>query len=250
MIEEYRPSAGRRSLSLRPSELGRRLFADDGWDPYLEDLATLWLLHWNIATNAERSTTWFWAFSHVHEPEFTRDSLTSALLGWVETAGWKRVAESSLKRDIDCLLRTYLPSRHGRGGLAEDSLDCPLVELDLLREAGDRHTFQFTRGPQTELPDLILLYAVLDYWQKRSPKSQTLSLADLTHQPGSPGRVFQIDEDSMAGRLEGLEGLSQGKVRFGQTAGLKQLYRKGKYSPFDALACYYDMAREGVAYGA
>ena len=62
------------------------------------------------------------------EPEFTRDSLLSALEVWVDTAGWKRIALSSLKRDVDCFLRTYLPARGGNA-ILEDSLDCPLVEL-------------------------------------------------------------------------------------------------------------------------
>src|SRR5262249_5952241 len=49
------------SASIRPSEFGRRLLSDDGWDPFLEDPGTLWLLHWIIASNVRRCTTWFWA---------------------------------------------------------------------------------------------------------------------------------------------------------------------------------------------
>ena len=47
------------------------LKAQPGWaglDPYLEDPATLWLLHWQIASNLGRATTWFWTFSHFNEP--------------------------------------------------------------------------------------------------------------------------------------------------------------------------------------
>lgn len=252
VIEEHQADPSVRRTSLRVTGLGRSLFAEEGWDPYLEDPATAWLLHWQIATNSERCTTWFWAFSHVHDPEFSRESLTAGLLRWAEAAGWKRVAESSLKRDVDCFVRTYLPSRQGHAGPLEDSLDCPLTDLGLLAEAGDRHTFQFNRGPQHELPDAVLLYAVLAYWDRRSPKSETFPLHHLTHQPGSPGRVFQIDEDSMAGRLEALEGMTRGKVRFGQTAGvgIKQVYRKGSTDPVAILAAYYDAAKEGVAGGA
>jgi hypothetical protein len=245
MIEEFQAEPSVRRMSLRPTVLGNALFPDNGWDPYLEDPATLWLLHWLLATNIERATTWYWAFSHVHEPEFTRESLTAALTRWVQTAGWKRIAETSLRRDVDCFLHTYLPSRLAQG-LLEDSLDCPLTELGLLREAGDRDTFQFNRGPQPELPDAVLLYAAFSYWLRRAPGSETLSLHDLTHQPGSPGRIFQIDEDSMAARLEEFENLSGGTVRFGHTAGLKQLYRKGDLSPFAVIEAYF----AGVACGA
>lgn len=249
VLEEYQPDPAIRRTALRATALGRSLFAEhDGWDPYSEDPATAWLLHWQITTNAERCTTWFWAFSHVHEPEFTRESLTSSLVRWVETAGWRKGgAVSSLKRDVECFVRTYLSARLSHGAPPEDSLDCPLTDLGLIVEAGDRHTFQFNRGPQYELPDAVLLYAVLAYWDRRSPKSETFPLHHLTHQPGSPGRVFQIDEDSMAGRLEVLEGVTRGKVRFGQTAGIKQLYRKVAPDPLAVLTAYYDAAKEGVA---
>jgi hypothetical protein len=238
VVEEYQPDPSIRRTSLRPTTLGTALFPDKGWDPYLEDPATLWLLHWLIATNTERATTWYWAFSHVHEPEVTRESLTAALVRWVETAGWKRIAETSLKRDVDCFLRTYLPSRHAQA-ILEDTLDCPLTELGLLREAGDRNTFHFNRGPQHELPSHVLLYATYCFWLKHAPSSETLSLHDLTHHPGSPGRMFQIDEDSMAGRLEEFEKLSRGTTRFGHTAGLKQLYRSDELAPHAVIEDYF-----------
>lgn len=31
-----------------PSEFGKKLLAEDGWDEFLEDPASLWLLHWNL----------------------------------------------------------------------------------------------------------------------------------------------------------------------------------------------------------
>ena len=96
--------AGGRGAALAPTDFGSLLSADDGLDPYLEDPATLWLLHWQIASNRSRATTWFWTFSHFHEPEFTREALTSALARRAQTLGGKPVAASSLKRDVDCFL--------------------------------------------------------------------------------------------------------------------------------------------------
>jgi hypothetical protein len=106
VLEENRAGGA----AMRESVLGTLLLDDGGLDPYLEDPATLWLLHWQIASNRSRATTWFWAFSHFHEPEFTREALTSALLRWTQTLPGKQVAESSLKRDVEVFLRTYVPS--------------------------------------------------------------------------------------------------------------------------------------------
>ena len=46
IIEEDPEVSQNRGRVLRPTELATRLLADDGWDPYLEDPATVWLLHW------------------------------------------------------------------------------------------------------------------------------------------------------------------------------------------------------------
>lgn len=226
VLEEYQPRPPSRATLVRPSRLGKTLLSDRGWDPYLEDPATLWLLHWHIASNVSRATTWYWVFSHVHEPEFTKDALVNLLQEWVDTAGWKRVASSSIRRDIDCFLRTYVPSRQTQTLVVEDTLDCPLVELNLLREAGDRQTFQFNRGPQTDLPIGLLLYATVDFWERMKPDTETLSLNDLAYHAGSPGRLFQIDEDSLAGRCEDMEEWTKGKLTYAETAGIKQLYRR------------------------
>ena len=224
---------------LRASRLGELLLADDGLDPYLEDPASLWLLHWQIATNRYRAATWFWAFSQYHEPEFTRESLYSALHNWTQTLPGKQVAETSLRRDVEVFLRTYVPARHGRAEVAEDSLDCPLIELGLITQPLGSQTYHFRRGRQQSLPDGILLYATLAFWDAVAPAAKTLALAELARQPGSPGRVFKIDESSLVERLETVERLTEGAVTYGETAGLRQLYRRGQVDPLGALTAAY-----------
>jgi hypothetical protein len=217
--------------------LGELLLADDGLDPYLEDPATLWVLHWQIASNRARASTWFWAFSYFHEPEFTRETLTSALYKWTQTLPGKQVAESSLKRDVEVFLRTYVPSRQSRGDIAEDSLDCPLVELSLITQQGQ--SYRFRRGSQSGLADVILLYAILRFWEAFSPAAETLALHDLARQPASPGRLFKIDESSLVERLEAVDKWTDGALSYGETAGLRQLYRRKRIDPNDVLAEAY-----------
>ena len=43
---------------------------DEGKDPYLEDIGTLWLLHYNLAKNMEDATSWYFFFN-----EFNLQSL-------------------------------------------------------------------------------------------------------------------------------------------------------------------------------
>ncbi len=221
---------------LRPTRLGRLLLADDGLDPYLEDPASLWLIHWQLATNRHRAATWFWAFGMFHEPEFTRETMTAALVQWTQALPGKRVAESSVKRDVDVFLRTYAPARPGRGDAAEDTLDCPLAELGLIALPAGGHAYQFRRGEQRGLPDNVLLYAALSFWDAHRPAAGTLALQDLARLPGAPGRVFKLDEASLAGRLERAEELTDGAVTYGETAGLRQLYRRRPADALDVLA--------------
>lgn len=225
--------------ALRPTPLGKLLFADHGLDPFLEDPATLWLLHWQIASHRYRATTWFWTFSHFHEPEFTRDLLAGALSKWTETLGGKKLAPSSLRRDVDVFLRTYVSSRQSRPEIAEDTLDCPLIELRLITAAPTGQTFQFRRGSQESLPSGILLFATLVFWEATAKVSQTLSIADLARQPGSPGCLFKIDESSLVERYEDIESWTDGALTYRETAGLKQLYQRKPIDAFETLESAY-----------
>ena len=65
--------------------------------------------------------------------------------------------------------------------------------------------------------------------------AQTLSFEALAHEPGSPGRVFLIDEDTLADRLMGIEAASGGIYRWSETAGLKQLIREREVTDEEAL---------------
>jgi len=149
------------------------------------------------------------------------------------------VAESSLKRDVEVFLRTYVPSRQSRGDITEDSLDCPLVELGLLTQPSDGHAYLFRRGAQHGLPDGILLHAVLQFWEAFAPTAETLAINDLARQPGSPGRLFKIDESSLVERLEGIERQTDGALSYGETAGLRQLYRRKRLDPQEVLSNAY-----------
>ena len=135
--------------------------------------------------------------------------------------------------------------------MVEDSLDCPLVELGLIKASPDRRTFRFRRGPQEDLPDGILLYAIHHYWQVFNPHAETLSVADLSRQPGSPGRLFKIDESSLVSRLEQVEAMTDGTLSYRETAGIRQLYRRkiSGLDSFDLLEAAYT-ASTGSAGGA
>ena len=213
---------------------GRHLFADDGLDPYMEDPATAWLVHWRIAGNAT-NTTWFWGFSHCPVGTFDRDTLVHGLVKFAQDRGWSRAAVSTIRNDVLCFVRTYVPQALSRRANYEDALESPLTELGLIGQMGRRDGFRLARGRKPTLGPGVVAYATTTFWNRYSG-SQTLSFEALAHEPGSPGRVFLLDENTLADRLFEVEAASGGAYGWSETAGLKQLIRERHVTNDEALA--------------
>jgi hypothetical protein len=230
--------SGTRSRGMRPSDLGRSLFILPGWDPYLEDDGSLWLLHWQLATNPARATTWYWAFNLLKEQDFTRETLLAGLARLVEGHNWSRVSPSSLRDDVSCFIRTYVPGKRGPTSTPEETLDCPLTNLGLIIQAGDDR-YRFNNGPKPGLPSGIFLYALVDSWAKRHAKQDTLSLREIVYGEAGPGRVFRLDDDSVLSYLDEVEALSEGRLTFNDTEMVRQVVRRGTITPEEVLDAYY-----------
>jgi hypothetical protein len=186
----------------QPTDFGRRLLGMDGWDPYLEDPASLWLLHWRLLEPTCEAAAWYFAFNHLRSAEFTAETLTDELTRFATQDGTK-VAESSLKKDAICLLRTYATQgASGRKGMHEDSLDCPFAELGLIERMGDARHYRFRMGEKRSLPPEVVVAAVLEFAARRSSQASTVSIASLLYDPGSPGQVFKLTESALYGAID------------------------------------------------
>ena len=216
-----------------PTPLGIMLFGQRGLDPFFEYPATAWLIHWQLAGSPTK-TTWFWAFSYYSSTFFDREQLALGLLGLAKDRGWKRVAPTTVKSDVACFVRTYVSMLPSGKASHEDSLESPLTELGLVRLVGKRDGFQFVRGRKPSLSNGVFSYAVADFWSRFSA-ARTLSFESVAHEPGSPGRVFLLEENELADRLARLEESSGGLYRWSETAGLKQLLRTRELSIEEAL---------------
>ena len=133
LIIENPKSSRPRSPGLITTPLGDQLFGKNGWDRYMEDPGTLWLLHWLLLAPPSRLPVWWLAFNEFHAVEFDEDDLKAVIDTQLDAVGvWAKPHPSSIKKDISALLRTYAPAvRSGRIGI-DDILDCPLRELNLI----------------------------------------------------------------------------------------------------------------------
>lgn len=240
VAEESASTSNGRTRGIALSPLGQALFVEPAWDAYLEDDGSLWLLHWHLATNAARATTWYWAFNLFKEQDFTREGLTNSLSRLVEEKNWSRVSPASLLNDVSCFLRTYVSGRRGPASTAEETLDCPLTNLGLISETGDQGRYRFNVGAKPSLPDAIFCHALLDCWERRHSSQGTLSLREIVHGEGSPGRVFRLNDDAVLAYLDNLSDLTNGRLVFEDTVMVRQVAKHGDIAWGEVVNAYYD----------
>jgi hypothetical protein len=156
------------SDTLQPTPLGEYLFdAHSGRDPYLEDEATLWLIHWALATNRELATAWYWFFNKFHKSDFTAQEAATALSDWVKANLTTKVAPTTVKGDASLLLRMYTPSRGNTRTPIEEALDSPLSLLRLITQTAGGRSFASAAESRPNLPVGIFGYALTELMQHR-----------------------------------------------------------------------------------
>lgn len=239
LIEEDTANKKPGVVSLRVSTIGKRLLSEQGWDPYLEDDASLWLVHWLLVSNPAIGTTWQIAFSLFQRPDFTKREMVNHVAAFAEKQSVK-VNGSSLSRDVDCFVRTYTPAKvTTKQAIAEESFDCPLQELGLLHSSPDGELYRFSIGVKPTLPSQIFGYALSEYFDAVRDGCNTMSVQECLYGSGSPGQAFRLDENTLIAHVEELEKITRGKVALDETAGLKQIYRRERIDALKLLESYY-----------
>jgi len=212
-------------------------------DPHLENLGTIWAVHWHVVTNPHVATTWYWMFNGFPKSTFDSQSTLDSLKAVISTHAWRIPSSNTVERDFDCFIRCYTVSRAKKGGLSEDSLECPFAELELIQQTHERGVYEFQRGPKQTLPENVFAYALAKFWANIN--SETLSLEHVAHAPGSPGRVFKLDEPSIVERLENIETSSLSHFRWIDNSGLRQIQRISHISdPLFLLRAPYKIKRK------
>ena len=194
---------------LEVTRLGSAVFGDNGFDPYLEDVRTLWLLHWNLSSRTKGALfAWRFLLNQWPYPEFTRSEALAAFIRESSKLGYAH-SPVTLSQHLDVFLHTYHSSRSANLGI-EDSLDAALVELSLLESIGERKAeggrwesvYAFRREPKPEITPALFIYCVADFWARFHPNDDTLTLREVAVGLCSPGQVLKLPEDDVRARLE------------------------------------------------
>lgn len=225
------------------TELGAYLFSDEkGKDPFLEDTASLWLLHYSIIKNQKVFifNTFFNEFTK-EKTEFTKEQLISFLKRKTEEQEITLFSLKTYESDANVFIRTYLRSVDGKADV-EDETSNLLTELNLIipftrKGLGDKDVqwYKVNRSNRGELPLAILLFAILDQY----PDSNSISFYDLLDGRNSPGVIFNITERGLEDKLKELSESRPGEVIYSDTAGNRVFQIKSSLNKWKILDEYY-----------
>lgn len=207
--------------SIARTELGHAIFSENGWDPYLEDDTTLWLLHWLIASNGTEATSVFWFFNRFHKPEFTSKEVADALRDFCRENVTGRLAESTLRHDVALILRMYESAHTDKDVPLEEGLDSPMSTLDLVHAIEATKCHESKREFRWRLPLAPFGFAVEELFDQTSQAA--LPIERLLHSDGvlaEPGSVFRLTEDCLVRKAEELIAWLPGHYELRETAGI------------------------------
>ncbi|KGR99713.1 DUF4007 family protein [Burkholderia pseudomallei] len=200
-----------------PGAIGRKLLDPaDGWDPHLESLESLWLLHWRLCTSAALAA-WSVVFGDGRLMRFDRQRLIAALAERAEGAA-RPLAASTLEQHASIFLQTYYqPERSG-----DDTSWCPLQDLSLLRatkEEDGRVVFNTDLRAPVGLSLRVFAIALVEYVAAGEGGSSSVDFQRLLKGANSPGVVFRLDEHQLRTFVENLaQGPLHGALRFVDTS--------------------------------
>ena len=225
-----------------PNDLADKLFDDTtGWDPYLEDDASLWLLHYQLITT-DRASTYNLIFNGLRRDrvEFTRDHFVNYVKRQAEVFQTS-VNENTVRNDFDVFVKMYTRTET----LAKDrdeGLSGVLTDLNLIktlyREKGrnkDGAYYVIENTEKGNLPDAVLLYGILTSGGfERSVNFNTLLTA-----PNQVGSVFALNATGLYTKLERIAADKANATVFSDQAGIRELSFKKDLDPLAILATYY-----------
>lgn len=192
------------------------------YDPYFEDIFTLWVLHYKIIKNEKMCIAWYLFFNEYYVDEFTREDLQSGLLDrFKKRIGDLPFSESSLKDDCNSVIKTYL-SDDTEDKHPENNLICPLSELGLIKaKECNKKTYIKSKPAFETLDRLAVLYVIAD---NLKGEKTSVDISAILKEPGNAGRVFNLDRVLLNEYLDALR--VGGYIEVNRTAGLDVVYVK------------------------
>ena len=176
-----------KSVVLTPTDLGKLIHH---YNPYLDDMGTLWLLHYIIGSD-KRYVIWNRLVNQII-PENTRISTAIARPYFDDLAAFysERTMDNNVRSEVGAVWNAYTEQALGY--------------LDYIRAESEQI---YVRGDREPVSPHIFCAALLSYRERFAPKAVTLDVAVLASNANSPGRVFGLTNRRVRDLLEDAKGL-------------------------------------------
>jgi len=219
-----------------PTEFGMRLFDDEnGYDPFLEDEASLWLLHYQLVKNS------FASIYSIIFNEFRKEKLffnKETFVNYVKRIGESNpdlnFNENTVAKDFIVFANLYKNDPESKD--VEDSFSGILSEIELLKTTGKGKEEQFyiENVERDNLPEAVVLFTILD----NSNYGNSISLNSLEFDLNSPGSIFALNRSGLMNKISDIvDGFKD--ITFTDQAGIKELQFKKKSEAYKILDTYY-----------
>lgn len=214
--------------------LGNYLFDEkNGKDKYLEDIATLWLLHFNLVFSGEATLySMFFCGVQRERTHFEREQiLTYVKLRMVEAGKMTLFNMNTVKKDIGVMLQNYTLPRKPQSNEDFSSL---LIDLDLIRQSSEGKGYYFNVDGKRKVTKEIFLYGLLKL--KEQEGDNTISFDTIQERVGL---VFCMQDYETIEMLK-LLGSEYGQYfTYSDIAGIKQVQFTKELDALQVLDNYY-----------
>lgn len=220
------------------------------YDPYFDDIFTLFLLHYNLMSNEDLCIVWNIFFNEYEGQDFTKEELFSACKVALSKKMEEGCAFSEKLLEDDCasILKMYTndevsetsPVSKVKEVYPEDSLACPLADLGLIRKSSRKKGAYVKASPaKANLDKLAVLYVITNNLLFEGKAS--VSIEDLLIAPNNIGRVFNLNRVAINEFLDQLR--ISGYLTINRTAGLDMVYVDTARKPQNIMCEYYEKAQ-------
>ena len=188
-----------------------------GKDKYLEDIATLWLLHFNLVFS-EEATLYKMFFCGVQRERthFEREQvLTYVKLRMAEAGKMTLFNENTVKKDIGVLLQNYTLPRKPQSNEDFSSL---LMDLDLIRQNSEGKGYYINVDGKRQVTKEVFLYGLLQL--KEEEGDNTISFDTIQERVGL---AFCMQDYETIEMLKQLASEYSQYFAYSDVAGIKQV---------------------------
>jgi hypothetical protein len=219
------------------TEFGIRLYGEAGFDPYLEDISTLFLLHFNLMRNESYASIYKLTFEDFRRTRISSDFTEEQLFEFItRTLKQKEetVSDKTLLNDIKVLIKSYYCDvQHGSKSI-EDDLSSVFINLGFIQKIeipGDKIVqYRINFGVQPLLHPLVLLTCIVDVFEE----STSISVEDIQKQVSDKLLCNAEGTDSKLTYLA-----DKGYIIYKQDAGRREIQMKKNLNRWELLAKYY-----------